>query len=229
MREKKIKRGLKGLGELKKKKLHPFLEKIEYYNSKLIFLAIILLLALIIIELFFAEFSEKYHLMVSIFDYIIITIFVIDLIFLALRSKNTTFFFKNYWLDILAVFPFTLLFRTIESFYLTISSAEKVLIGQSIFHETLEARKGLRVLTRTEKLTRFLRIIIRSIRLVTKTNFFKIFSHHKNKKIIKKSKNKTEKKIRKKIRTKSNNRNNKGNNNNNTNKNNYKKNLNKKK
>ena len=93
--------------------MNPFWEKVEKVNSKLIPPALILLLGVIIFELFLHIENHALELAIEIVDYFIIAVFVIDLIFLAIKAKDTKFFFKNYWLDILAIFPFVIFSRFI--------------------------------------------------------------------------------------------------------------------
>ncbi|HLC71101.1 MAG TPA: hypothetical protein VJI32_03785, partial [Candidatus Nanoarchaeia archaeon] len=82
--------------------MHTFFKKVEYYNRRLIPAALIALLIIIAIELFVHIENHTVEISLKILDGIIIAIFVVDLIFLAIHSKNTRFFFRNYWLDILA-------------------------------------------------------------------------------------------------------------------------------
>ena len=102
--------------------MKPFWEKVEHYNRKLIVPALVLLLGLIIIELFAHIENEAFKLTLEIIDYLIIAVFVIDLIFLAHRARDTKFFFRHYWLDLLAVFPFSIIFNIVEQAYLGIES-----------------------------------------------------------------------------------------------------------
>src|SRR3989338_11490566 len=97
--------------------MHVFFKKIEDYNRKLIPAALILLLVIIVLELFVHIENPIVKIVVQILDGLIIAIFVVDLIFLAIHSKNTRFFFRNYWLDILAIFPFAVVFNVVEEIY----------------------------------------------------------------------------------------------------------------
>ncbi len=149
--------------------MNKFLEKIEHYNSRLIPFAILMLLIVIVFELFVKVENPTFLLIVKIMDYLVITIFVIDLIFLAIKAKSVKFFFRNYWLDILAVFPFVLFFNVVGIAFRALEITERFLVSQAILHETLEAGKGIRVLNETGKLGRILRIIVRGIRIITKS------------------------------------------------------------
>ncbi len=151
----------------KESKYTEFFEKVEHYNAKLINPALVLLFLIIIFELFFHVEDHTTLTIVHILDYIVITIFVIDLIFIAKKVKKMRIFFKHYWLDLLAIFPFALLFRAMDRIYL-LFRVEQVAIGQAVLHETVEVGK---VATKVERLgkfskfTRGIRIIARVVRL----------------------------------------------------------------
>ncbi|MBI2125292.1 hypothetical protein HYV87_05610 [Candidatus Woesearchaeota archaeon] len=156
----------------------PFWEKIEHYNSRLIPFALVLLLGIIIFELFIHVENHSIELAVKIADALVITIFVIDLIFLAHKARSAKFFFKKYWLDILAVFPFVLFFRVIESAYRVALATERLTLGQAILHETVEASKSTKVLAKSGKIVR---IGARILRIITKSRLF-MKVHHGRKK-----------------------------------------------
>ena len=147
--------------------MHPLWEKVEKYNGKLIPLALVLLLGVIIYELFFHVENETITLIVHLADYFILTIFVIDLVFLAIKAKTIKFFFKNYWLDILAVFPFILFSRFIGGIFKIIASSEFT-VGQAILHESLEVSKVTVRAERFAKVGRELRMGARVIRVISK-------------------------------------------------------------
>lgn len=149
-----------------------FWRKVERWNSRLIVPALILLLVLIIAEIFIHIENALLHLVLTILDYFVIFIFVIDLVFLALKSKNARYFFKNYWLDILAVFPFSLFFSLISTLSRSVEAAERLFVGQALFHESLEAEK---LIAKEGKLIRLVRIIARGLRALTKMGSFAKF------------------------------------------------------
>lgn len=165
---------------------HPFWESVEHYNAKLIPFAIVVLLFVIIVELFFHEFAEHHHLLISILDYLVIAVFVVDLIFLAIHARSIKFFFKNYWLDLLAVFPFALIFTFINRIYYTFVAVRELSTSQAILHETLEAKKAAAVLAKSSALTestkvvKSVRLITRVIRVVSKSRLFTHvhYKHH---------------------------------------------------
>ena len=159
--------------------MHGFWEKVEHYNARLITPALVVLLAIIIFELFIPVENHTIELIVKIADALVIAVFVIDLIFLAKKAKSVKFFFKNYWLDIIAVFPFVLFFRLAESTYRVAIATERLTIGQAILHETVEASKSAKVLAKSGK---FVRMGARILRIVTKSRLFTKVHHGRKKK-----------------------------------------------
>ncbi len=159
--------------------MHEFWEKVEHYNAKLIQPALIVLLAVIIFELFIPVENHTIELIVKIADALVIAVFVIDLIFLAKKAKSVKFFFKNYWLDIIAVFPFVLFFKIAESAYRIAIATERLTIGQAILHETVEASKSAKVLAKSGKVVR---MGARILRIVTKSRLFTKVHHGRKKK-----------------------------------------------
>lgn len=168
--------------------MHRFWEKVEHYNAMLIPYALIILFGIIIFELFLHIEDENILFFVHVLDGIVITIFVIDLIFLRRKAKTTKEFMKHYWLDIIAVFPFVFLFNQFGRIYRAIVVNEQFAVGQAILHEGLEAEKGIKIAARGEKALKFtrvariIRIVARALRFVTKTRLLSRFSHWFSKK-----------------------------------------------
>lgn len=164
--------------------MNSFWEKVEYYNSKLIPYSLVLLCGIIIFELFTPVENERFIMFIKVLDGIIITIFVIDLAFLAQKARSFSEFLKRYWLDILAVFPFVFVFEFIGKFYRVITTTERIAVGQAILHEGLEAERGIEAATKMSKMSkagRLIRIIARGIRLITKSRLFCWKEHHHKK------------------------------------------------
>ncbi len=146
--------------------------KIAYYNRKLIPPAIVLLLLLIIAELFVHVEDPLLIAWIHFADGLVIAIFVIDLIFLAVQAKSAQFFFRKYWLDIIAIFPFNMVLELVGRLSELIGIGERVAVGQAIFHEGLETRK---IIVEEGKLSTFirpLRIGARVLRVAAKTRLF---------------------------------------------------------
>ncbi|MEK6923071.1 MAG: hypothetical protein AABW84_00020 [Nanoarchaeota archaeon] len=122
--------------KLKNRKLDKFLEKAEDIVDILVFPAT-LLLAFLVIGSFFLH-LEDYEPYATIADYFIISLFVVDLGFKWRHVHNLKKFFKFYWLDILAVFPFYLLTRTYLGFAQFIGGADV----QEVFHTIAGLRES---------------------------------------------------------------------------------------
>lgn len=120
----------------------------EIIIDRLVPVAVLLLIPIIIIEFFFEDISTKYHLIISILDYSIIAIFVLDLLFKYLRIRNFKNFIKTCWLDIIAIFPFFLAFRVMEPILIYAELPKEVRSFQLVFHEGLEFSKEATKLTK---------------------------------------------------------------------------------
>lgn len=155
--------------------MNKFFKKINKAINKLMPFALVLLLILIILEIFLPEnilHNNSVKLAFEFIDIIIVEIFVIDLIFLYVKSKDIRFFFKNYWLDIIAVFPFGLVFRVAERFFMIGLEAERLLIGQKVLHEVSRSEKLLKFITELSKEIRLLRFIPKTIDWIKNTNIY---------------------------------------------------------
>jgi hypothetical protein len=158
--------------------MNEFWEKVERINSKLIIPAVVILLFVIIFELFIHIESHSIELAIEIIDYLVITIFVIDLIFLGIKAKTTRFFFRNYWLDILAIFPFVFALNTVGKF-VQLFSTKGIGVGQAIFHESLEVSKVAGKAEKFTKVGKSLKIGTRTLRVITKSRLFSRFKRKK--------------------------------------------------
>lgn len=136
-----------------------WMHKIEVIVDKAITPCLLVLLVVIVLELGFHDFVEHYHLghYIEIADYIVIGVFVVDLIFKFNRVRKIPLFLRKYWLDIIAVFPFFLIFRAFELAAGAFSAAvsEGAQTAQAIVHEGLEIEKeGAKLLREGEKLAK---------------------------------------------------------------------------
>ncbi|MFH1209537.1 MAG: hypothetical protein V1663_01995 [archaeon] len=133
--------------------MKPWLHKVEIIVDKLVPYIVVLLLFLISGEFFYKTFLEKYGFYVILADYFIIAVFFIDLCFKYYRVRNFKTFLKKYWIDIIAVFPFFLLFRVVEEVYALFRISAEIGEGQKIVHTGVEIEK----LVKEEKIIRELR------------------------------------------------------------------------
>lgn len=182
--------------------MNEFWEKVEHYNVKLIPYALIVLLVIIIIELFAEVENLQIILIIHLADYLVLAVFIVDLIFLALKSKNARFFFKHYWLDLLAVIPLGLAFTLINRVYEVIAEIERIVVSQAILHETVEAEKIVsketkvvqeaKLIVKSSRLAKILRICSVGLKGILKTRLFSKFTRKTS------HAQKTEKKAKKK-------------------------------
>ncbi|MBI5398923.1 hypothetical protein HZB03_05655 [Candidatus Woesearchaeota archaeon] len=164
--------------------------ELEVLVDHLIPYLLIILLNIIIMEFFFKEAAEKYHALIVIADAFIVAVFVADLLFKYLRVRDIPLFIKNYWLDILAVFPFFLVFRIFEGFGLLGGGAETVSAAQKVVHEGFEVEKEVargvqeteRIVnaTRSKRFARFIRPLSRVPRVAKALHFFEKPHKHRH-------------------------------------------------
>ncbi|MBU0930066.1 MAG: ion transporter [Nanoarchaeota archaeon] len=155
--------------------------KIEYLIDKSIPYALVLLVILIIIEFFFKELAEHYIFYIEIFHNLILLIFIIDLIFKYLRIRKFKKFLRESWLDIIAVFPFYLIFRIFEEVIILARIGEEAPKWQGVVHigkeseliaKEIEEAGKIERLERFARLRRFLRPILRTPRLIKAFVFY---------------------------------------------------------
>ncbi|MBI4095723.1 MAG: hypothetical protein HY438_02585 [DPANN group archaeon] len=140
------------------------ISRLEQLIDALVFPAVIALAVLIIGEVFFD--FDKYEPWVTITDAIIVLIFILDLIMKWRRIHDVKKFVKLYWLEILAVFPFYLIFRAFAFFRDFGQGSELV---QKTLHESVFIKEGkeIEALVKEERLAgRFLRVSQRAIRVL---------------------------------------------------------------
>lgn len=114
-----------------------WLHKVEKLVDRIIPPLLLVLLAIIIADIFFAEEFEPYHLYVDYFDAFLIAVFVADLAFKFHRVRKVPKFIRKYWIEILATIPFFLIFRFVEFFGIGGVLEE----GQRLAHEAGEVEK----------------------------------------------------------------------------------------
>ena len=138
--------------------------KLEKIIDVLIVPSVITLAILIIGGLFFD--LEKYEPLVTIADTAVAFVFVTDLVLKYRRVNSVKKFIRLYWLEILAVFPFYLLFRVL-TFASDFGPASEIL--QKAFHESSLLKEGreIEAFAREERLAgRLLRVGQRSLRII---------------------------------------------------------------
>ena len=165
-----------------------WLHKIEVIVDKSIPYLVTILLILIIGEFTKYKLIQENANIVLLIDYFIVIIFVIDLAFKYYRVRNAKTFIKRYWLDILAIFPFFLIFRLVEEVLLFFRISSELAESQKILHTGVEigrigeqAAEEIRILReiqettrleRTARLARIIRPIERIPRILKVFHFF---------------------------------------------------------
>ena len=190
--------------------MHPLLKKLEHLTDRIIPYLLALLAVVLIVEFFFKDIAFAYHNFITTADMIIVLFFSVDLAFKFNRVRKVKLFLKKYWLDIIAVFPFFLLFRLVEEIFFLFRLSPEISEGQKFFHIGLETEKlakeerALRELAELQKETRLTRtrLFARFFRL---PRFVKIFPFYekpikKEIKVMEKEAKKIEKDIKKDIR-----------------------------
>ncbi len=149
-----------------------WLHKVEKLVDRIIPPLLLLLLAVIIGELFFAEEFEPYGRQVEYFDIFLISLFAVDLGFKFHRVRKIRKFVRTYWIEIIATIPFFLVFRFIEFFRFE-GLVEQ---GQRFAHEAGEVekleREGAAIAKEAGRVLRSFRIIARFPR------FLKVLPFH---------------------------------------------------
>lgn len=170
-----------------------FWKKVEHFVDKAIPYLILILLVIVIMDVFYKETAAKYHAQILVFDYIILIFFVADLIFKWFRVRNVAKFFKLYWLDVVAVFPFVLVLRMFEEillisegsiatlrnlFHAGVIVEEEVLIGEEAGRIAKEAEiiaKEAELVAKEGRIARFIRFfkpLQRTPRLLKAVSFY---------------------------------------------------------
>jgi len=153
--------------------------KVEAVVDKLIPLALAALLVIIAAEIFWPAAAEERHVLIQWVDWGVLAIFTLDVFFKFKRARSVPHFLRTSWVDIIAIFPFFLVFRFFEGLLGLIGLSETAARSQQILHAGIEVEKEaelalkegsrfareLSEATRAERLSKFLEPITRSTRL----------------------------------------------------------------
>lgn len=155
-------------------KSRPIFNKIEHFVDKSIPVMLVILTVLIILE--FTKYGVIYHDYILLVDYVIVSFFVVDLIFKWNHIRNFKEFVKLYWIDIIAVFPFYLIFRAfylVREIVILSEEAPKYLHELVLLRETrlLREFEFAKLLHEAEyarllKEARFVRVAARFLRII---------------------------------------------------------------
>ncbi len=146
-------------------KKRPFLQKaiieFEHFTDHIIPYLVIMLGIVLVLEnpFWVLVHLSEYGPWLTIFDYTIVFFFVVDLIFKWFRTRNLRKFFKLYWIDMVAVFPFYLGFRAyaeVAGFFRV--GEEFAESGQKLAHEAVLLREA-RTIREAEELAKQARLL----------------------------------------------------------------------
>jgi hypothetical protein len=136
--------------------------KFEVVIDKLVPYSIGFILIHFIGGFIFPDFFHTYENLIVFLEVFLIT-FVLgfDVFFKYRRAKDKSYFLRHHWLDIIAVFPFMILFRVFEEVYL-ITRLAPVEIGiadtQRVLHELRGADEAVRLVREAEVVGRTSRV-----------------------------------------------------------------------
>ncbi len=156
--------------------MHPYLEKIEHVADALVVPALLVVLVIVVLELFFTETAHHYDAWINFADLMVILVFAVDLSFKFHRASTWEGFLKGHWLEIIAITPLFYFFRIVE--VLRIPSAAE--LGQEGAHLAEGARSGRFTamfrsseMARSTRFGRFVRFFSRAPRFAKAAEFFK--------------------------------------------------------
>lgn len=115
------------------------LRTVEHFVDRVIPFLVVLLGLLIVADVTMD--IHRFEPWVSYADWLIVGFFATDLVFKWRHVRKVTKFLKLYWLDILAVFPFYLLFRAYVVIAELVVAGEKIKEAQQIAHEAILLRE----------------------------------------------------------------------------------------
>ncbi|MEK6906974.1 MAG: hypothetical protein AABW45_00425 [Nanoarchaeota archaeon] len=151
--------------------MKPWLHELEFLADKSIPYLVLVLLILIVLDIFYHEKTIPYENQILILDYFIVLVFIIDLSFKYYRVRNAKTFLKKYWIDIIAVFPFFLMFRLVEEILILTSISQSLTESQKVLHSGVEIG---RISREVSEEARVLREIQEASRLERTTMFTRI-------------------------------------------------------
>ena len=154
----------------KQKKKRTLLEIAEIWVDRSIPFWLIILTVLIVLSLLPKRIFDihRWEPWVTIIDTLVVAFFIIDLCFKYRHVRNIPKFIRMYWLDLIAVFPFYLIFRGYLIGVEYIRAGEE---AQKVLHEALLLRevgilRETRILREAELAAKEARGLMRGIRLI---------------------------------------------------------------
>jgi hypothetical protein len=138
-----------------------FYHEFEHFTDHVIPILVILLAVVLILEnpLWTLLPVSHYEPWITIFDETIVFFFVADLVFKWVKTRNIRRFFRLYWIDMIAVFPFYLAFRAYAEVAAVFRIGEEVSeTGQKLAHEAVLLREA-KTLAEAEQLAKQARLL----------------------------------------------------------------------
>ena len=118
---------------------HPLRRLERFVNRAVPFVLIALAIVIAVDNPLWTLFDlEEYDLPVFIFDTIVLAVLIVDLMFKWMHVRNLKTFLRVYWLELIAVFPFYLIFRVYLVGLEVAKAGEEV---QRVFHEIILTRE----------------------------------------------------------------------------------------
>lgn len=169
--------------EKDKQKMSKFLYISEIVVDKTIPYILLLLFFIILGSMFYPVKFEQYDFLINIFDMFVVFVFALDLAFKYRRMKilHQHGFIRKYWLDIVAVFPFYLVFRIFEEGIIITKFTEgekmELFLSDAIKLEREGKELILKVeesknISRTRLISRFFKPILQIPRFLKVIHFF---------------------------------------------------------
>jgi len=151
-----------------------FSKSLELWADRLIMPALLAIVVIVILEIFFYDIAHQYHFWIEFVDVIVIGIFCVDLSFKFQRARSWEGFVRKYWLEIIAVIPIFLIFRLAEIVRFSMQSFE---IGQHILHLVERSGRFAAIFrsaefSRSVRFAMFIRGFSRLPRLAMAAHFF---------------------------------------------------------
>ncbi len=138
-----------------------FYHEFEHFTDHVIPILVIILAIVLILEnpLWTIYPLGEHTTWMAIFDGLIVFFFLSDLVFKWVKTKNIRRFFRLYWIDIIAVFPFYLAFRAYAEVASVFRIGEEVSeTGQKLAHEAVLLREA-KTLAEAEQLAKQARLL----------------------------------------------------------------------
>lgn len=146
------------------------LERFEGFLDRSVPWLVIALIPFLILS-FFVDHTNPYYRLIAWFDWFVIAVIALDLLFKARHASSMKGFLKTYWFAVISLFPVFLVVRIFEELALFIDAIQAMQdLGSEASAIGREARRG----SRMNLFSRIARPLTRMPRLARAAEFF----HH---------------------------------------------------